>query len=216
MARPGERGVAYPAKTPRPDGTFAGGNGWTLQRVLVATAEATRAVAASSQTLAEKQRAMAVAVKASGAFERNFNDAVDPYTAAAILASGATKGELADKLRKRILTGIKSTSDGAKYLAIGEGVVRPDGRVPNIAEATALAVLALTIDPKIDPKLVDPKIVPDLGATLLGSYNTFTGWGDGHANLACMRAVIDLFKTPVPANVKVTLTMDGKPGVAGK
>jgi hypothetical protein len=50
-----------------------------------------------------------------------------------------------------------------------------------------------------------------VGATLLGSYSPLYGWGDGRANLLCMQAVLELFKAPVPADVKITLTMDGKP-----
>jgi hypothetical protein len=205
LARLGERAAAYLADSQRPDGTFAGGDGWTLQRVLVATAEATRAVASSSATVAERQRAQRVLVRAGGAFERNFDHVEDGYTAAAILATGAIRGALADKLRTRVRDALKASDDGAKYLDVPEGVVRTDGLVPSRAEATALAVLALGNDPK----------VADLGATLLAGYGLDRGWGDGRANLACMRAVLELFKTPIPPDVKITLTMDDKPIVFG-
>ena len=205
LTRLGERAAAYLAEHQRPDGTFAGATGWTVQRVLIATAEATRAVGASSTN---RHRTQAVRAKAAGAFERNHAVVEDAYTAAAMLASGAVKGELADKLRERVLKGIADATDGAKYLTVGAGVVRADGNVPSTAEATALAVLALQGDPKAP--------LADLGATLLGSYSPIYGWGDGRANLLCMQAVLELFKAPVPADVKITLTMDGKPIAEGQ
>ncbi|MFN0251046.1 MAG: alpha-2-macroglobulin family protein [Kofleriaceae bacterium] len=201
LARLGERAAAFLAKSQRPDGTFAGGQGWTLQRVLVATADATRAVASAHLTTTERQRAQGVAMRAAGAFERNSEQVQDAYTAAAILASGGAKGAFADKLRERVHAGIKAEVDGSKYLDVPAGVVRSDGMVPTRVQATALAVLALQGDAKAP--------MADLGATLLGSYSPERGWGDGHANLACMQAVVELFKTPVPAGVKISLLMDG-------
>jgi hypothetical protein len=208
LARLGERAAAYLAQNQRPDGTFAGGTGWTLQRVLVATADATRAVATAKTTPQERQRAMSVGVKAGGAFERNLAHVTDGYTAAAIIASGVG-GKVAETLRAKVLEGIKDNADGTKYLDVPSGVVRADGSVPSRAEATALAVLALTGDPKAVP------VLAELGSTLLGSYDPLFGWGDGRANLACLTAVLELFKQPVPDNVKITLTMDGKPVTTG-
>lgn len=205
LARLGERAAAYLGQAQRPDGTFSGATGWTLQRVLVATADGARAVGAATTTPADRQRAMAVRARAAGAFERNAEHVLDGYTAAAIVASGAVTGELADKLRDKIRAAIKDARDGARYLEVPEGVVRADGTVPSTAEATALAVLALPGDPK----------AADLGATLLGSYDPDRGWGDGRTNLACIQAVVELFKTPVPDHVAITLTMDGKPVAAG-
>jgi hypothetical protein len=170
--------------------------------VLVATAEATRAVAAAHDTTADRQRAMAVTVRAAGAFERNFDSILDGYTAAAILATGTLKGELADKLRAKVRDAITAADDGSKYLTVPEGIVRADDVAPSRAEATALAILALQGDPKAP--------LADLGATLLGTYSPDRGWADGRANLVCMRAVLELFKDPVPADVKITLAMDGK------
>jgi hypothetical protein len=208
LARLGERAAAYLAQNQRPDGTFGGGNGWSLDRVLVATADGTRAVGAANATPTEKQRALAVATRAAGAFERNLKDVTEPYTAAAILASGAvTTGPVADKLREIVSKAIKDSGDGSKYLAIGPTAIRADGSTPSQVEATALAVLALQGDPKAP--------MADLGATLLGSYSPERGWGDGRTNLACIDAVLKLFKDPVPPNVKITLTMDGKPITEG-
>ncbi|MBS1122346.1 MAG: hypothetical protein H6Q90_4574, partial [Deltaproteobacteria bacterium] len=176
LSRLGERAAAYLAQHQRPDGTFSGATGWTLQRVLVATADGTRAVGSNLATNAARQRAMSVAARAAGAFARNLDQVEDAFTAAAILASGSVDGALAGKLKQRVLGGIKTSPDGAAYLDVGDGVVRADGSVPSRAEATALAVLALAGDPKAP--------VADLGTTLLGSYTPVYGWGDGGANLA--------------------------------
>jgi hypothetical protein len=224
LARLGERAAALLAREQRPDGTFEGGAGWTLQRVLIATADATRAVAAADATAtpggpapavpsvpasdAARQRAQAVAFRAASAFERNAEVVRDAYTAAAILASGAAKGPLADKLRQRVRDAITGDA-GGKWLAASEGVVRADGAVPGRAEATALAVLALDGDPQA------AALRADLGATLLGAYSPARGWGDGRANLACMQAVLALFRAPLPASVAISLSLDGKPVASG-
>jgi len=207
LARLGERATQMLAKAQRPDGSFAGGTGWTLQRVLVASAEATRAVAASHITASERQRAMGVTARAQGLFDRTLEQVSDPYTAASILASGGATSTNRDRLVERVRAAIETTPDGAKYLAVPDGVVRADGAVPSRAEATALAVLALAGDPKAP--------LADLGATLLGSYSPDRGWADGRANLVCMQAVLALFKDPVPPGVKITLFLDGKPVTEG-
>lgn len=213
LVRLGQRAAAHLARAQRPDGTFAGGDGWTLQRVLVATADATRAItaaqaAAGARTaVADRQRAQQVQARAAGAFARTADQVTDGYTAAAILASGAVTGELAAALRKRVQGAIRTAADGAKYLDVADGAVRADGAVPSRVEATALAVLALETDPRAS--------LADLGTTLLGSYSIARGWGDGRVNLVAMRAVLALFRDPVPSAVTVTLAMDGQPIVRG-
>ena len=213
LARLGERAAAHLARAQRPDGTFAGGDGWTLQRVLVATADATRAITAAQAApgartaVADRQRAQQVQARAAGAFARTAAQVTDGYTAAAILASGAATGELAAALRKRVHGAIRAAADGAKYLDVADGVVRADGTVPSRVEATALAVLALETEPGA--------ALADLGTTLLGSYSVARGWGDGRVNLVAMRAVLALFRDPVPSAVTVTLAMDGQPIVRG-
>jgi hypothetical protein len=207
LARLGERAAAHLARVQRPDGTFSGATGWTLQRLLTVTAEATRAVASAQTTSAERQRALQVQARAAGAFARTVDQVSDGYTAAAILASGAVAGDLAETLRRRVRGAIKASDDGAKYLEVGDGVVRADGSTPSRVEATALAVLALEGDAQAP--------LADLGTTLLGAYSIAQGWGDGRVNLVAMRAVLALFKDPVPRAVTVTLAMDGQPIVRG-
>jgi len=208
LARLGERAAAELARLQRPDGTFAGETGWTLQRLLVATADATRAVAAAQATRPQRQRARQVATRAAGAFARNAAQVSDGYTAAAMLASGAVTGEQADALRRRVRAAIHAAADGGAYLAVGDGIVRGDGTPPTAVEATALAVLALAGDP--------PAQLADLGTTLLGAYAPLYGWGDGRVNLVAMQAVLALFTSPLPSTVTVTLTMDGAEVVHGR
>ena len=207
LARLGERAVAYLAAHQRPDGTFGGADGWKASRLLVSTAEAVRAIGAAQATPEQRQRAKAASIRAQGVFERNLGTVDDAYTAAAILASGAVSGPVADKLKAIVLAEIKTGDDGAKYIDPPARVQRTDGQTPGRAEATALAVLGLAGDPKTP--------LADLGATLLGSYALDSGWGDGRANLIAMRAVLDLFKAPMPDKVAITLLMDGKPVVDG-
>jgi hypothetical protein len=207
LARLGERAAAYLAQNQRPDGTFSGQTGWTLQRVLIATAEAVRASSAAQGTAAQRQRGLQIATRAAGAFARTSDQVTDGYTAAAIVASHSVSGELAEVLRRRVRGALKPSADGAKYLEVGDGVVRADGVVPTQLEATALAVLALDGDAQAP--------LADLGTALLGGYSTARGWGDGQVNLVAMQAVLALFKTPLPRAVTVTLTMDGAPIVRG-
>lgn len=203
LARVGERLLAQVASAQRPDGTCQGGNGWKLQRLLVTTADCVRAVqAGAANGPQQNQRAAATRIKAAGAFERNAARIVDGYTAAAVLASGAVTGTVADSLRAVVLAAIKEGVDGAKYLEVPSGIERADGVAPSRVEATALAVLALMGD--------DTAPLADLGTYLLSGYNPIYGWGDGRANLVCLRAVAALFKDKVPAGVALTLERDGK------
>ncbi|MHB8872479.1 MAG: alpha-2-macroglobulin family protein, partial [Myxococcaceae bacterium] len=207
LSRLGERMAATVASKQRPDGSCQGGEGWTLQRLMVTTADCTRAIRASDKTPAARQRAAAATTRAEGFYERNIERVEDGYTAAAILSSGAVSGALAERLRAKVLEAITTREDGSKVLPVGQGVARADGQVPGEAEATALAVLALEKDPKAP--------LADLGTSLLGGYSPVYGWGDGQTNLQCMRAVLTLFKDPVPSNVKIVLEMDGKPLSSG-
>jgi len=207
LARLADRALTQLDSHQHPDGTFGGADGWKLQRLLVSTAEAVRAIRAGTATDLERQRAQRTTIRAQGVFERNLGSVDDAYTAAAILASGAVDGAVADKLKAIVLAEIKTGDDGAKYLDPPARVQRTDGLTPGRAEATALAVLGLAGDPKAP--------LADLGATLLGTYALDSGWGDGRANLVAMRAVLDLFKAPMPDKVTITLLMDGKPIVDG-
>lgn len=206
LSRLGARLATQLANQQRPDGTCDGATGWTLQRLLVSTSECLRAVRTFDATPEAKQRVTVVTLKASGAFERNVARVDDGYTAAAILASGATLGAAEEPLRKLVLEHLVADGDG-KRLDVEQGVVRADGVTPSSSEATAMAILALR-DVKDAP-------LADLGTYLLSGYSAWRGWGDGRANLVALRAATQLFKDPVPDHVRITLSRDGQPVTSG-
>ncbi|RKH50667.1 alpha-2-macroglobulin family protein, partial [Corallococcus llansteffanensis] len=202
LARLGERLVGTVAKAQRPDGTCQGGEGWTLQRLLVATADCARTVRAATGTPEGKQRALAFTARSAGVFERYLPQVKDGYTAAVLLAEGAVTGSVADALRTRVRDALKPGADGTASLPVEPGMVRADGATPSEVEATAMAVLALQGDAKAP--------LADLGAFLLARYTPGQGWGDGQANRVGLRAALVLFREPLPAQVRVTLARDGQ------
>ncbi|MCC7382492.1 MAG: hypothetical protein IT384_11710 [Deltaproteobacteria bacterium] len=209
LARLGERLVGQLTASQRPDGTFGGETGWTLQRLMMLSAESLRVVAAASPAAGgAKSRAEAARLRASAAFERNLGRIEDPYTAATILVSGGVSGTVADELRRRVREAVVTRDDGARILPVGPGVVRADGQSPTELEATAIAALALAQDSQAP-------WVADLGAAVLGGYHPGSGWGDGQTNLSCLRAVLDLFKDPLPSEVRITALLDGAPIAEG-
>lgn len=209
LARLGERLTAQVAQAQRPDGTFQGGNGWHLQRLLVTTAQCTAMVRADGHDERAKQRAASATVRASGAFERNVAFIKDGYTAAAVLASGAVPVTLQPRLRALVRSAIATRPDGSRVLVPAKDVQRPDGQPPTVMEATALAALALEGDAEAPWR-------GDLGSALLGNYSPAAGWGDGQTNLVALRVVVALFSTPLPKSVNVTLALDGKPVAHGE
>jgi len=211
LERLGERLMAQLAQFQRPDGTYGGQNGWTLQRLLASTAESVHAVsAAASKSVRDKSRAEASRIRASAAVERNLGRIEDPYTAALLIASGAASGSVADQLRKKIREGVVvSDIDGSRSLTIPAGVTRADGLIPSAAEAAAVAVLALQGDDE------SKAWVADLSSTVLAGYNPGYGFGDGRASLWCLRAVLATFSDPLPTSVKIALDVDGAPIASG-
>lgn len=207
LSRLGERLADTVARGQRPDGTFEGASGWTLQRLLVVTAECVRAVRSGPDEPKARQRAKRVMLSAEGAFERNAERVDDGYTAAAILASGAVKGALAEKLEKRVLERLERSEDGSRVLRVGPGVLRGDGLAPSAVEASALAVLALSAGGRSAEARA---AAADLGAFLLASYTPWSGFGDGRTNLIALFAVLELFAEPLPARVHVALELDGR------
>ncbi len=201
LARLGERLAAQVVAAQRPDGTCTGEDGWTLQRLLVATADCVRAVRATPDTPESRRRALAFHARAAGAFERHLEHIQDGYTAAAVLASGGVSGSVREGLLKQVREALRKREDGSMYLPVGPGVVRADGVVPSEVEATALAVLALMGDKEAP--------LADLGTSLLAGYGPEQGWGDGRANLVGLQAALALFKEPLPSQVRVVLERDG-------
>jgi hypothetical protein len=202
LERIGERLSLQIIRAQRPDGSFEGGNGWTLQRLLVVSADAVRAARADVHDAAARQRGQAATLKASGFFERNLSHVQDGYTAAVILSSGAVKGSTAEVLRAKVREAIHQEQDGSRVLPVPEQVVRPDGFPPSQIEATARAALALEGDEKATWRA-------DLGAALLATYSPSWGWGDGATNKVALLAAASLFKDKLPASIHVILKADG-------
>lgn len=192
------------AREQRPDGTFQGGGGMTVQRMLVATAEATQAVAAARDEGAEPRTAR-VRLAAGAAFERHQGLVQDPYTAAAILVSGAASAELSEALRAQVRAALVQRADGGRVLPVPEGARRSDGSAPTLAEATALAALALAESPS------DGELAADLAGALLGMWRPAQGFGDARADLLGLRAMTTLLRAPLPERVEVVLERDGAP-----
>ncbi|MDP2342296.1 MAG: alpha-2-macroglobulin family protein [Deltaproteobacteria bacterium] len=205
LARNGEHLASFVARAQRPDGTFAGGDGWPLQRLIVATADGLNAVRAAKHTEATQRRAAAATLRARGAFERFAKQIEDPYTAAVVVASGAVQGEQLTTLRALILKALEKRGDGSMALPVPEGVTRADGSYPSEIEATATAILALHDDPAASTAL------PDLGATVLSAYRPGRGFGDGATNGVALDAVALLFAAPLPTRVVVSLRINDKP-----
>lgn len=206
LARLGSRLLDQLLSAQRPDGTFSGGSGWTVQRLLVATADASATLQRSlplEEDTGRRQRIQRALLMASSAYERLSKQTSDGYTAAAILAGGNVDGELAEQLRARVREAIVERDDGSRALPVGEGVLRADGSRPTEVEATALAALALLDDPAADGWRAD------LGATLLSAYSPSRGWGDGKASMTCLVALTELFDTPLPSELSITLKQDG-------
>jgi hypothetical protein len=214
LQRLGQRLADQLAAEQRPDGTFGGGHAWTLQQVLVATAEGTAAVRATPNgrgdiARTDKNRQAAVQLRAAAAFERHAGHIDDPYTAASVLVSGAVNGELRTRLVKVVTDAVRPNPDGSRSVPVPDDVLRPDGNRPSEAEVTALAVLALAGTDA-------PDWLPDLGAWLLGAWRPGAGWGDGRANLVGLGAVSALFDDPLPPDVRIVVTMDGQPVTEGR
>lgn len=204
LSRNGEHLAAFVARSQRPDGTFAGADGWPLQRLIVATADGLAAVRAGGQTEAGQRRAAAATVRARGAFERFAKQIDDPYTAAVVVASGAVQGEQKTSLCTLVQSALEKRGDGSQVLPAPIGVVRADGSAPTDVEATAWAILALQ---DFAPAA---KVLPDLGASVLQAYRAGRGFGDGATNVVALDAVMLLFSAPLPQKVAVSLRVNDK------
>jgi hypothetical protein len=211
LQRLGDRLARTLVQSQRPDGGFVlTGGRQTTQRMVVTTAAATevltRLAAAeglSPEEAARRQREAAlVRVRASGVFERHGAAASDPYSAAAMLVSGALQGEPADAARASLVAALEARPDGSRVLPVPTGVVGLDGTPPTEAEATALAALALQDS--------HPTLAADLGAAVLGAWRPGLGWGSGAADVRGLQAVLALFRDPLPAQVTLTLSRDGE------
>ena len=202
-ARRARRG-ATSRSTSGPTARSPAATGWTLQRVLVATAEATRAVASADRTTTE--RAARARRRRSGARARSSATSSRSRTATPPRRSSRaarSKGALAETLRARVRAAIKDDADGAQVPRRRRRAwCAPMARSRPRVEATALAVLALDGDP--DAPLAD---LGDHAARRLQPRARLGRW-PREPRAACRRCS-QLFKTPVPEGVKITLA-DGR------
>lgn len=202
LQRLGARLSQQVAMAQRPDGTFAGGSGWSVRRLMVATAEGVAAVQAGAQDEASKRRAEVSALRASGAFERYAGRVDDAYTAAWAVVSGAAQGSLRERFLKVVREAVVQDADGSRRVAVPAQARRADGLLPSSVECTALAALALAEDAEAKAWL------PDLGATLLTAYRPGVGWGDGRTNLQALRAVLKIFSEPLPKQFRLRVSAE--------
>ncbi len=177
----------------RGDGTWARQATAPLQRVLVQTAFAARA-------LPETERG--ARLRASGAMERYASEIHDPYTAAVVLASGLLDGALAKIVRERLVEAVEIDADGsARSLSVPVGVTNPWGVAPSATELQAWATLALA----------DADDLPwraDLVAPLMGAYDASRGFGAGGADVIALEAVTRALPG-LDRPVEVVLRLDG-------
>ncbi len=197
LQRLGVRLSAQVARAQRPDGTFGGGSGWPVRRLMVATAQGVAAVRAGAVGESALQRAQVSALRASGAFERYAGRIDDPYTVAWAIASGAAQGSLRERFLKVLREAVVKDDSGARRVPAPSAARRSDGARPSDIECTAIAVLALFDDPQAKAWL------PDLGATLITAYRPGRGWGDGRTNLLALRAVTKIFSEPLPKQFRL-------------
>ncbi|MBK8011159.1 MAG: hypothetical protein IPK13_07390 [Deltaproteobacteria bacterium] len=211
------------ARSQGPDGFFGGASGWSLQRLLVHTADAVRALSNTMTSPSEQAELEVIRLRAGGAFERNAAQIRDGYTAAAVLSSGARLGGLETKLHETLAASIKDVEGGKKQLHVEDGVERGDGRQPSAVEASALAILALegkTASASTGSAdgagaaggagaIAD--ITADLADMVLGAYRAGAGFGDGRANMLGLRALLLAFRTPIPDRIEISAFLDDQP-----
>jgi len=206
IGRTGEHLLSWLARQQRPDGTWGGGSGMTVQQLLVTTVDALlplqAAAGAPGASDDAKRRAAQATISASGAFARLLPQAEDPYTAACVLMTGAVDDEQRKALVDVIVKAAVAQPDGSKTITVAD-VVRRDGRAPDAVEVAARTILALRGDDK------HKALRQDLGAFVLTRYRA-GGFGDGLTTRHALAAVLEVFDGPPPAQVVLTLTVDGR------
>ena len=184
----GERAVAYLQTNQLPDGSCGGQNGWTLQRLLVATADCARAA----------KDAPIVLARASGLFERNAAQIRDPYTAAAVLVAFSSANRTPDlamvgKLRKVVSLRPSASRSMVRDISSSPMVLfGPTAAGPVESKPVRWRHSALKPDPDSVAMVCRPR--RDCALRVL----TFSsGFGDGRASLVAMEALVSLFEAGV-------------------
>lgn len=174
----------------QPDGLWAVPSGAALDQALIVTARAVWALGPD----AKGQR-----LRASGATERYAERLQDPTVAAWALAAGILDPGAEAAARATVIAAIETAPDGSKRL--------PGSRHVSTAEATAVALLALT---------GEDALRSDLAAGLLASWPPGQGFSGGGArgsgaltNLVALRAINAAMGGEIPSAVTIRLTVDG-------
>jgi hypothetical protein len=181
----------------RGDGTFAFQDRAPLPQILVQTSLATRALP-TSETAAR--------LKAQGALERFARDVTDPYTAAAILASGVVTGAQRDRLLTLVTDALVDADGGGKDVVVPDGARNARGVRPSASEVRAMTALALT-------EADHAAIRGDLVARLMASYDADRGFGAGAADVLALDAVLAALPT-VASPVTVSFAVDGAAAIS--
>lgn len=172
----------------QPDGLWGLSGGQTLDQVLVQTARCAWALGPEEK---------AGRLRATGAFERYRERLANPYVIAWALAAGVVEKGSEEAARAKLVEALRVAPDGSRTLRVSAR--RPDGSSATEAEATALAILAVT----------DGALRSDLASGLLGLYRPSSGFGDGVSNLLAVRALAEVFSGEIPKSVAIRLEIDG-------
>jgi hypothetical protein len=174
----------------RGDGTWARQDRDTLQRVLVQTAVAARAL---------PEDASGPRVRARGAIERNQPLVNDPYTAAVLLASGLSSQP--EPLLKLVNEGLVEV-DGRKTVAVPTGVASAWSTAPpSRSEMLAWTALALRDS--------DAPLAGDLVSELMTGYSASRGFGAGPADPLALEAVVRALPT-IDQPIALSLLVGGQ------
>lgn len=210
------------------DGLWSLGSGYGLDEQLVASARCLWALRQSDAGLASASGASqigpgllaapaelteATAVKGarlrfSGALERFGDRLSDPYVAAWALTSGgadALDAELRARLRKTVQDALIKNADGSLRLDPTLGASSARTLRASTAEATAVALLALTGD---DPDTITMRA--DLATGALGRWSPGSGFGGGWGGLTALSALALSMGGEIPDSVRILLYADDK------
>ncbi len=202
LSRLAVRAIETLTRIQRPDGTFGGDTSgtWTVQRILVATASALSHTR-NAPTVETARALRAMHVRGQAALERWSPRITDPYTASALLATGADMGDETSRLQAILKESLQTAPEGTT-IRMPEGVLRADGRVATAVDAACMAVPALIT--------TQPNLAADLGATVVAAFVPANGWGDPLTDLTCIHALRLLGATTTPAQTQLVLRWNGE------
>lgn len=199
------------AQQQQPDGLWTLGAGYGLDDQLVASARCLWALrqADTGAAGAESTVVKGARLRFSGALERFGDRLSDPYVAAWAITSGgagALDGELQAKLRKVVQDALVKNADGSLRLDPTLGANSARVLRTSTAEATAVALLALSGD-----SAEDVTRRADLATGALGRWSPGAGFGGGWGGLTALTALATAMGGEIPDSVTITLYADDAP-----